>query len=198
MGGKKPGRVAGIGINDMRGWCAWQKLGTDHIRYRIYTLWKSMLQRCYNAKCQESNPCYKGCSVCERWHRLSNFAEDIQNLPGYEMWRDNPRQMIALDKDTRVKGNKVYSLGTCCFLTLAKSVGEANSRHAPEYGDEFIHRGGIKKPKAVVCLFPDGRTIEYPSAGAAARANKGFIRRNIASCCEGKHKTHKGCKFYYA
>ena len=197
--GRPPGRVAGVGTNDMPGWCTLRQDGSNLLQYRTYMLWKNMLKRCYSSKFLEKQPCYKGCTVCDRWLLLSNFAKDIQELPGYAMWRDNPRQRISLDKDTRIEGNRNYRPEACCFLTLADSTRDvARRRYRPECGEHYVRNKAFPAPKPVVCIFPDGHTEKYPSPGAAARANKGFYRRNIALCCEGRAKTYKGCKFYFA
>ena len=191
---RKQRLVHGMGINDMYGWCCYNKLGTTHIKYRTYTLWKSVLARC-SEKYQAKNPTYKGVTVCERWLRLSNFVEDIVNVEGYDMWRDNPNQFIALDKDTKIADNKVYGPEGCRFLTISESVADANHRRAPE-----VCNKSVKFPfgqRAIKEVFDDGSCVEYPSAGAAARA-LGLNRRNISACCEGRQKLHKGHKFRYA
>lgn len=38
---------------------------------KFYTLWSSMLTRCYS----NGNPTYKGCSVHPDWHNFQNFAK---------------------------------------------------------------------------------------------------------------------------
>ena len=69
-----------------------------------------MLQRCYSDEYQKKEPTYKGCSVCDEWLTLSNFKR----------WMDDPangyQEGYHLDKDILVKGNKVYSPETSCFV----------------------------------------------------------------------------------
>lgn len=77
-------------------------------------LWHNMLIRCYSEEYQNRTPTYKGCSVCERWQCFQDFCEDLPKLPGYEDWINNDN--YALDKDSIVKGNKIYSPETCCFI----------------------------------------------------------------------------------
>lgn len=75
-----------------------------------YDIWIGMIARCYNKNRLKKNPSYNGCSVCEEWHHFSNFMkwlEDPNN--GYNVG-------YHLDKDILVKGNKVYSPETCCFV----------------------------------------------------------------------------------
>ena len=72
-----------------------------------YMRWHSMINRCYDQKYQEKQPTYKGCIVDERWHNFQVFAEWFENNH-VEDWH--------LDKDILVKGNKIYSPETCCFV----------------------------------------------------------------------------------
>ena len=73
-------------------------------------IWKSMLQRCYNKNFQEKQPTYKGCSVATEWHNFQNFAEWFEE--NYEPHMEG----FHFDKDILVKGNKIYSPETCCFI----------------------------------------------------------------------------------
>lgn len=77
----------------------------------IYTIWTSMLKRCYDEKTQERQPTYKGCSVAEEWHNFQNFGKWFEENYNYDMMKG-----WHLDKDVLVKGNKVYSPETCCFV----------------------------------------------------------------------------------
>lgn len=72
-----------------------------------YTLWKDMLARCYNPNVLKRYPTYIGCTVCKEWLLFSNFKKwfDENYIEGYD-----------LDKDIIIKGNKVYSPETCCFV----------------------------------------------------------------------------------
>lgn len=89
--------VCRVGINDMY-------FVSD---LKSYKTWDTMIRRCYSKYKQVENPTYIGCSVCEEWLTFSNFKRwfDENYIEGYE-----------LDKDILVKGNKVYSPETCCFV----------------------------------------------------------------------------------
>lgn len=92
--------VQGVGINDM----------IDGKKLRCYRVWIGMLSRGYNSHFKENNPTYTKCYVCEEWHTLSRFNEWFEDpVNGYQEGYD-------LDKDILVKGNKVYSPETCCFV----------------------------------------------------------------------------------
>lgn len=73
----------------------------------IYSKWFQMLQRCYSEYGLKRNPSYVGCSVCEEWHRFSNYRD---------WYLKNYSEGLHLDKDILVKGNKLYSPETCCFV----------------------------------------------------------------------------------
>lgn len=89
--------IFGFGINDLL-----------HTRgKKFYDTWFQMLKRCYDTEFHKKNPTYAECSVCDEWKYLSNF----------KMWFDkNYVDGWHLDKDILVKGNKVYSPDTCCFV----------------------------------------------------------------------------------
>lgn len=78
---------------------------------KSFKCWRDMMQRCYNDKFHERQPQYADCSVCEEWWNYSNFKkwydENYYQIPGLVM---------DLDKDILIKGNKVYSPSTCCFV----------------------------------------------------------------------------------
>ena len=95
-------RVAGVGVNDLA-----IQVVIDGMPTRVYTHWNSMLQRCYDARVQVRAPTYVGCTVHQRWHRLSEFKAwfDRNYVTGYQ-----------LDKDILIPGNKVYGPWTCAFV----------------------------------------------------------------------------------
>lgn len=75
-----------------------------------YIKWFSMFNRCYDEKYHEKQPKYKDCEVSKEFHCFQDFAKWMD-----ENWYDYP-QMLELDKDLLVEGNKVYSPNTCCFI----------------------------------------------------------------------------------
>lgn len=93
--------ILGVGINDY-------ELSTKGLL--SYKRWANMLRRCYDKEYHVKKPTYIGCKVCEEWLRFSNFKKwfDENYVDGY-----------ALDKDILIKGNKVYSPETCCFVPAA-------------------------------------------------------------------------------
>lgn len=102
-GQNQSGLVEGMGVNDM----------PFPNNSQAYLVWHNVLRRCYNPRVQERQPMYKGCKVCDEWLVFSNF----------KAWFENPengyREGYQLDKDIIIKGNKIYSPETCCFVPQA-------------------------------------------------------------------------------
>ena len=96
--------VYGVGINDIE-----YNVSED----KEYRMWQKMLSRCFDEKTKQRQPSYIGVSCCESWLYLSKFIKDIRSLDNHEMAMS---ESWELDKDILVKGNKVYSPETCCFV----------------------------------------------------------------------------------
>ena len=98
-GGRKP--IYGVGVFDSLRPISGNK---------PYKLWSGMIERCYSERWHKKRPTYSNCSVCKEWLLFSNF----------EKWFNDPTNGYImgyqLDKDILVKGNKVYSPETCCFV----------------------------------------------------------------------------------
>ena len=77
---------------------------------RVYKIWKSMLERCYDEKEHKRHPTYKDCSMCEEWHNFQKFAEWY-----YNNYYEVEGERMCIDKDILVKHNKIYSPDTCIF-----------------------------------------------------------------------------------
>ena len=78
---------------------------------KAYNHWRKMLQRCYDPYYINKHLSYTDCFVCEEWHCFQNFAkwyvENIYNCNN---------EIMDLDKDILIKGNKIYSPETCVFV----------------------------------------------------------------------------------
>jgi hypothetical protein len=77
-----------------------------------YTVWHSMIRRCYSEVYLKNKPSYIGCKVVEQWHNFQNFAE-WYDKNYYEI----EGETMCLDKDILVKGNRIYSPETCVFVS---------------------------------------------------------------------------------
>ena len=100
--------VFGVGINDSNKAISKGRTRSDD----DYYIWHGMIQRCYDRKFQDEHPTYKDCTTCEDWKYFSNFQK----------WFSEPdngyKKGYHLDKDILVKGNKIYSPQTCCFVPV--------------------------------------------------------------------------------
>lgn len=103
---------------------------TKHPKH--YDVWRSMLKRIYNRK-GEHYEYYKDCTVDESWHNFQNFAK---------WFEENYIEDFQLDKDILVKGNKVYSPETCCFVP--QEINKLFTKRDSKRGDYPIGVGKYK------------------------------------------------------
>lgn len=115
------------------------KTGRTVCNKQAYAACNHILRRCYSKEFQEVQPYYKGCSVDPRWHSFAVFEEwfmqQEQRLfrEGYDVGR-----RWSIDKDILVRGNKVYSPETCCFVpneinsAVTKPKRRETHKHLPE------------------------------------------------------------------
>jgi hypothetical protein len=133
---------------------------------KVYNAWAAMIRRCYDSKYQQRNPTYKGCSVSKDWHDFQNFAKWFEeNYPA-----DGNR--YDLDKDYLVKGNKIYSAHTCCFLSPQQNVETSRAKHY-----KFTS--------------PNGESIDVFNLSKFCREN-GLNQGRMCNVANGKRNHHKG------
>ena len=106
--------IEGVAVNDVKGLA----------KTKEYSLWRSIIRRCYSENYHNRNPTYAGCTCCESWLYLSNFLSDIERIQNYgkDGW--------VLDKDLLIRGNKHYSVNTCCFLPEEVNLAMTKSEKA--------------------------------------------------------------------
>lgn len=76
-----------------------------------YICWSDILRRCYCEKQRKKNSTYKDVICCDEWLYYSNFKKFYdKNYYKIDTYR------TELDKDILLKGNKIYSPETCCFV----------------------------------------------------------------------------------
>ena len=79
---------------------------------QAYTLWKGLLNRCYNEKEAKNFPEYYGiATVCDEWLNYQNFAEWF-----YKNRYEIGDERLHLDKDIKYYGNKIYSPYHCYLV----------------------------------------------------------------------------------
>ena len=107
-------KLFGVGINDVPG--SGKQLKQSPYKAHYYTVWYSMLKRCYSPKEQSKllMQSYIGCTVDPRWHYLSNFKQ----------WYDEQGDVTGkqLDKDIISPNNKVYGPDTCFLVSPQLNV----------------------------------------------------------------------------
>lgn len=134
----------------------------DNAVTKAYSVWRSMLQRCYDESCN-SYRFYSDCSVCIYWHNFQNFAEWY-----YSNYKDGHH----VDKDTKLKGNKIYSSSTCLFIPAKENV-----KFATQKKHSFTS--------------PSGDVISFVNLNEFCLANN-LDRINMSRVSNGHRKSHKG------
>ena len=130
-----------------------------------YSVWLSMIQRCYCEYKWASHPAYKDCSVCDEWHNFNTFAKwfDDNYIDGYQ-----------LDKDIKIEGNRVYCPEACMFVSGAENTVKA-------------------KAKSFVFISPSGNRTEIYNLTKFCRDND-LQQPNMAKVYKGERVSHKGWK----
>lgn len=156
-------RVCGVGFISKGDYDSNSRVG-DRL---IYSIWSGMLFRCY---VDGGAKYYKDCTVCEEWHNYQNFAK----------WYDENYPLdgtyYELDKDVKVKGNRVYSPEACTFLTS-----EENTACCRQKDYKFIN--------------PQGEVVELTNLNKFCRDNN-LTQTNMSAVNAGKNKHHKGWTKY--
>lgn len=160
-------KVCNVAVNDMpRGW-----MTENELNKKIYKVWYSMIQRCYSG--YDRYKAYDKCSVAPEWLYLSNFVKDIENIPGYDQWKDNTKSReYALDKDIIRPGNTEYRLGLVQFVSNTTNV-SFKKNVDPTQG----HRVLCKKQKSIT-LFKD-QTQRIDKVLNNPRAFQHLVRRGV-------------------
>lgn len=140
------------------------------------SLWYNMMMRCYSTSYLEKTPTYEGCEVCDRWLYFQNFCEDIQKLEGYDLWLSSSTEYV-LDKDYKVKGNKLYSPETCMFISNSLNTIISN---------ESKHK--------YIGVSPSGEEFSFNNMRIFAQEHD-LTRQGIGAVVTGEQKTHKGWTF---
>lgn len=153
----------GVGINDFNG-----NLQGDVLR--AYRVWTMILERCYSEKLRYKHKSYKGCTICDEWKHFSNF---------YSWWCDNYVEGFTLDKDIIVKGNKIYSPQTCCFV--------------PQEINAFFTRNDARREDMPigVNLFKNGKYVARINNGNGEYKHLGYFNSKESAFLEYKAAKEK-------
>lgn len=136
-------------------------VATNDLSYKenSYTIWHSMIRRCYSEVYQKSKPTYKECKVSNDWLLHSNFKR----------WYDsNYIEDWQLDKDLLSGNMKLYSEETCCFLPSSLNsliIKQKKSGDLPEgvyfkktngkYVAQLSQYSKLKRESGYICLHHD-------------------------------------------
>jgi len=154
--------VCGVGVNDADYMVHFIKNGIK-IRCVYHATWTAMLKRCYSEACQKRQPAYIGCSVCDKWLIFSNFKAwmEKQDFKGKH-----------LDKDIKIKGNKVYSPEACSFVSAAENVIAASAKN-------------------YIFISPSGAIVPVYNLRKFCRDNR-LNASNMCQVSKGRLSQHKG------
>ena len=122
-----------------------------------YMLWSSMLQRCYSTIYQQKRPTYKGCGVSNSFRTYSYFKDWCGKQVGFNQL-DDEGKYFALDKDILIKGNKVYSEDTCCFVP--QEVNSLLVNRKGGRGNTLIGVSYHKRSKKFVVKLSTGKGVQ--------------------------------------
>jgi len=162
-------------------------------RTPAYRSWSRMLGRSYDLYCQSKNPTYAGCRVANEWHNFQVYAEWHYSQP------NNGKTGFHLDKDLRIKGNKLYGPDTCSFVpcqinTLLNDSGSRRgnlpqgvSRNSN--GNSFVARltvngkgtylGTYSSPEQAFEVY---KTAKEDNVKAMAEKWKGWLHQEVYDC----------------
>ncbi len=107
-----------------------------------YTLWKNMLERCYNDTFKKRQPTYEGCEVSNNFKSYEYFYEWCHKQVGFD------NKDWHLDKDLLIKGSKVYSESTCVFIPA--EINLLLVKNTASRGEHLIGVSWNKKDNAFV------------------------------------------------
>lgn len=136
------------------------------VKTTCYHKWRSMINRCYSDEYHKLKPTYKDCTVCEEWHNFQNFAKWFEdNYP-------QDGKDYQLDKDIKVRGNRVYSPDTCMFVSASDNTVAAHA-------------------KSWKIRSPDGVVHDIYNMSEFCREN-GLSSGNVSAMLSGKYNSSKG------
>ncbi|PWW37374.1 thymidylate synthase [Paenibacillus pabuli] len=176
-----------------------RKKGKDHVDYngdfsmagcnypkgsleeRLAGTWSRMMSRCYNKKAHNYR-FYgeKGVSVAKRWHKCSNFVEDVQKLPHWNYKKDEWNN-FELDKDY-FEANQ-YGPDTCIWLHKSENI----------FADWLL----ITTPEGEELII-DGYSNAAKVTGLSRTTIHRFLKEGMPRTLKSKNKRVKGWKFEYA
>lgn len=99
--------VHGVGINDAPYVTSYKGANGTHT-CPYYTVWASMLERCYSPRLHARRPTYAGATLAPEWLSFMAFRQWMEQ----QDWQGK-----CLDKDLLGKGSLHYGPDTCLFIS---------------------------------------------------------------------------------
>lgn len=140
-----------------------------------YSVWLSMLTRCYNERFLKDNETYIGCEVCEEWLDFQVFAE---------WFNDNYINGYQLDKDLIRRGNKVYSPQTCCFVPQEINLLLVNRKNGRGKYPIGVSKDKTKFAASIVIKAKKQHIKNFDTIEEAFHAYKEVKESNISAMAE--------------
>lgn len=135
-----------MGINDV----------TNGRHHPMFGMWRGILERCYASYKYGHKETYKDCIVDPDWLHFSKFLE----------WCENPsngyQNGYHLDKDILIKGNRVYSPNSCCFVPR-------------EINDMFIGSKSKRNGLPIGVRFQRGNKSRYEACTIQRLTGEGYV-----------------------
>lgn len=162
--------VSGVGVNDSK-YITTRTVNSKQVMCPIYSKWLSMIRRCYDNKFHERQRTYEGATVCYSWLLFSNFR-------GWVILEDCDHSNLELDKDVKIKGNKIYSPDTCLLIPkCVNSIFKVSSKRNNTLPDGVSFTASTGRYRSQIRLNGKSKHLGYFSdAESAFRAYK--IERN--------------------
>jgi len=117
---------------------------------KLRTILLHIHDRCNNSKNNEYHRYGgNGVSYTSDWNTTNGFIKDADRIPGWNE-KEFMRGNIQLDKDIRIKNNKLYSKNTCLWVSRADNMLNQPSRKVKFWGynlisNQIIYREYISK-----------------------------------------------------
>ena len=88
--------------------------------------YNNMHNRCYSASVHSHKPCYEGCIVSDEWSGIYGFI-NFCTWVNDNFYYIEGEPTVELDKDLKIKGNRIYGSETCLFLPQCMNSAFAGS-----------------------------------------------------------------------
>lgn len=123
---------------------------------REYKLWDAMLSRVERL---EDNPSYKDVEVHPLWCNFQLFAQWSNSQKNFNS-KDGMGRHYHLDKDILVRGSRLYSPETCCFVPQEINKLILDNKH--RRGDNPVGVIYCKRDKKYIAQIRDGSVTRKP------------------------------------